>query len=214
MPRFGFDWCYVLQQRYDSIVTNMYIGFLQKDRVHMRIFFWVATYRFCSMNIYVLGYASWKACTYVEVSYKGHTHVLGFLYIWCLISLVVFSFVFRWSLSWWCMFESADWGWTNYVIKCWIVMMVLWDNLYLVQRSVTRLVCVSMINFSSATIHFQDSVFWDMYMSYLKRKHVYTQVCIIIVEYRFWHKVDQGLQWQDMAYVMNNRWSDILMKSI
>lgn len=132
MQRFGFDWCSIVQWRYDSVIKNLYASFLQKSHVHMRTYFWVVTYRFFSMDRSICRYASWLAHTYTEVSYKGHIHNLGFCCIWCLTNPIVFVVVCWWSLSWWFVFDNGGWGWNDYVMKCRILMMLLWDYLYVV----------------------------------------------------------------------------------
>lgn len=62
-------------------------------------------------------------------------------------------------------------------------MMLLLDYLYLVHKSVTRPLGLLVIDFSNVVIQFQGSLLSDLYAGYLKRKCIYTRVCLKIVVY-------------------------------
>lgn len=70
--------CYVVQHRFDSVITYLYASLLHKGHVHKKIFFWVLVYIFCSMDRYVLRCQVWKARTYTKIIYKSHVYLLWF----------------------------------------------------------------------------------------------------------------------------------------
>lgn len=188
----------------------MYADFFQKKCVHTQIKLLIVAYWFYSMEKYVREYQIWKACTYVEVFCNGCIHMLGFCWIWCLISLInllVFD-VYQWSLSCWSGLNSDGWGWMIYGMICWIVMMLL----SICGSEIYDWFCKWFSEYFSMTmIQFQVSVFWDMYIGILHGKHIYTQIYLRTIAYIFWYMVDQGLQRQNLVYVMSSMWIGIMV---